>query len=240
MLIRVVDFESTGLPDDPGGASICEAGWCDVNVHDAGAVEVGAPQALFVAPRHPIRPEIRAVHHIKDVELIGAPSSEVALTRLIGDGPDFLCAHNSKFEQAFFSSAPVKMPASLQWICSYKVALRLWPDAPSHSNQVLRYWLNLNLPDEAAAMPPHRAGPDAYVTAHLLARIIEHGGASIEDMVRWSGGPPLLHRLTFGKYKGELWKDLPSDYLNWILTKSDMDGDTKANAKFRLRERGEL
>lgn len=235
MLIRVVDFESTGLPDDPGGASICEAGWCDVRVLDGGGVEVGKPQALFVAPAHPIRPEIRAVHHIKDVELIGAASSEVVLRRLC-DIPDFLCAHNAKFEQAFFKDHQTSIP----WICSYKVALRLWPDAPSHSNQVLRYWLNLNLPDEAAAMPPHRAGPDAYVTAHLLARIIEHGGASIEDMVRWSSGPPLLTKVTFGKHKGSLWKDLPRDYLEWIFFKSDMDADTKANARFRMKEKGWL
>jgi len=36
---------------------------------------------------------------------------------------------------------------------------------------VLRYWRNLVL-DPALAMPPHRAGPDAYVTACLLAELL--------------------------------------------------------------------
>lgn len=238
-LIRVCDFETTGLPEDEGGASIIEAGWCDVRVPDDGAVEVGKPQGLFVAPTHPIRPEIRAVHHIRDAELIGAPSAEVVLKRLCDGPPDFLCAHNSKFEQAFFTDNPAFRQPIMPWICTYRVALRLWPDGPpSHSNQVLRYWLGLDLPDELA-MPPHRAAPDAFVTAHILARIIEHGGASIEDMVRWSAGAPLLTKVTFGKHKGSLWNNLPRDYLEWILFKSDMDADTKANAKYRLKQRGD-
>ncbi len=44
------------------------------------------------------------------------------------------------------------------------MAMHVWPDAPRHSNQVLRYWRNLVL-DNALAMLPHRAGPDAWVTA---------------------------------------------------------------------------
>lgn len=31
--------------------------------------------------------------------------------------------------------------------------MHVWPDAPRHSNQVLRYWRNLVL-DNALAMPP--------------------------------------------------------------------------------------
>ena len=49
-----------------------------------------------------------------------------------------------------------------------------------HSNQVLRYWLGLRL-DADLAMPPHRAGPDAYVTAHLLLRMMAL--ASVEQMI---------------------------------------------------------
>jgi exodeoxyribonuclease X len=29
------------------------------------------------------------------------------------------------------------------WVCTYKCALRIWPDLPSHGNQALRYHLGL-------------------------------------------------------------------------------------------------
>lgn len=231
MLIRVIDFETTGLPEDEGGAAICEIGWRDVEAAPPQAV-VGGGQSLLVDPGRPIPAVARAVHHIGDSDVAGAINPTEGLLRLTEGQPTYFAAHNAKFEQAFFSGN------GTPWICTYKVALRLWPDAPSHSNQVLRYWLGIDLPHEDAAMPPHRAGPDAYVTAHLLARMIAEGRATIDDMVRWSSGPPLLPRITFGKHRGSKWEDVPRDYLEWIVNKSDLDSDTKANARHHLKKTG--
>ena len=85
--------------------------------------------------------------------------------------------------------------------------------------------------------PPHRAGPDAYLGAALIARILAAGAASIEDMVRWSNGPALLPRINFGKHKGARWEDVPADYLRWVVDKSDLDRDVKANARHHLKQR---
>jgi exodeoxyribonuclease X len=101
---------------------------------------------------------------------------------------------------------------------------------------MLRYWLGLDL-DARYAMPPHRAGPDAFVTAHILVELLR-AGTKIEDMVRWSSGRALLPRINFGKHKGAKWGDVPADYLQWIVIRSDMDRDAKANAKRELRARG--
>src|SRR5690606_31559791 len=90
-------------------------------------------------------------------------------------------AHNWAFEAAFLGDQ--QTPA----ICTLKAALRVWPDAPSHSNSVLRYWLEdqglLSL-DHETAMPPHRAGPDAYVTAHILKTLLA-AGATGREMIAW-------------------------------------------------------
>jgi len=236
--IKVIDFETTGLPDDPKGAAICEVGWCDVIEHIVDETSglrkwsVIADRATdhLVNPGRPIPPEIRAVHHISDADVAGAMDPTAALQLLSEGEIAAYAAHNAVFERAFFGGGQTP------WICTYKVALRLWPDAPGHSNQFLRYWLNLDLP-EASAMPPHRAGPDAFVTAHLLAHMLNDGRASFEDMVRWSAGPALLSKVTFGKHKGSKWEDLPTDYLEWLLYKSDMDADTKANAKHHILKR---
>lgn len=225
-MIRVVDFETTGMPEDDG-AAICEIGWCDVDLDRASILP---PESVLVDPGIKMPAQAQAVHHISDEDLAGAIPCDVGLHKLTIGEPEYFVAHNAKFEQAFFAGA------GIPWICTYKVALRLWPEAPSHSNQVLRYWLGLVV-DPELAMPPHRAGPDAYVTAHILLRAFETGKATLDDMARWSSGPPLLPRVTFGKHRGADWDDVPADYLEWIVFKSEMDNDIKANARHHLKKR---
>lgn len=110
---------------------------------------------------------------------------------------------------------------------------------PSHSNQVLRYWLDLDRSsgfDRAMAMPPHRALPDAYVTAHILIRLLKE--STIEEMVGISSRPALLRRIGFGKHKGLLFSEAPSDYLRWIVDKAEFDVDVTATARFWLERAG--
>jgi exodeoxyribonuclease X len=233
MLIRVLDFESTGLPDDEGGAAVCEIGWCDVAVREGVdiVVDPGGPHSVLCDPGRPIPPEARAVHHIGDEDVAGCfYADHVFANDLVAGNPDGFAAHVMDFESAFFDGAGKPL------LCTYKAALRVWPDAPAHSNQILRYLLDLPC-DPAKAMPPHRAGPDAYVTAHLLARILEEGRASIEEMLRWSSGPALLPRINFGMHRGSKWEDVPDDYLEWIIDRSDLGRDAKANARHHLKRR---
>src|SRR5579862_8797310 len=172
--IRCIDFESTGLPPD---AAVCEIGWCDVVTGD-GPARIDWIVSLLVDPGRPMPIEAMAVHHITDADVAGRHDATEIIRRLtlvandvipfgsgIGVRPDIFCAHNAKFERAFFDGD------GKPWICTYKCALRVWPESPIHSNQGLRYFLGLNL-DPDLAMPPHRAGPDAYVTAHILQRLL--------------------------------------------------------------------
>ncbi len=226
MLIRVIDFETSGLPTEEDPHAICEIGFTEV----LDGKVAGTTFAMLVNPGRPMPCEAQAVHHISDADLTGAAPITDGLQMLMRGPPDFFAAHNADHEIAFFAGGDVI------WIDTWKVALRLWPDAPSHSQQVLRYHLDLGC-DRDRASPAHRAGPDSYVCAMLLQRILQDGRASLEQMVKWSKGAPLLHRVTFGKHKGMLWDDLPTDYLRWIADKSDMDAGTKANARHRLKLR---
>lgn len=46
---------------------------------------------------------------------------------------------------------------------------------------------------------------------------------------------PSLHPIVhFGKHRGKAWKDVPADYLRWIVDESNMDIDTKLTAKRHL------
>lgn len=232
-VLRAVDFETTGEPTEEVPQAICEVGWCDVTAEGAKAT-LGAIRGFVVNPGRPMPPEARAVHHITDEELADAPPPDVAFRELMGSPrPDYFVAHNADFEQKFFGGG------GIPWICTYKVALRLWPDLEKHGLQYLRYALSLDIIQECG-LPAHRAQPDAYVGAAMMARIIEEDRVSFDDMVRWSKGPALLPRIGFGKHKGERWEDVPADYLKWIVEKSDLDRDAKANARHHLKLRGKL
>lgn len=221
MMIRCIDFETTGIPTETDPHAVVEIGWCDMTDRP---LFVDWPQAVLCNPGRPIPHEAMAIHHITDADVADATGS------LDGLGvPDYFAAHNADYERQFLKT-------EVPFICTYKVALRLWPDAAAHSLQFLRYHLALPA-NPVAAMHPHRAGPDAYLCALLLEKIMQQENApDFETMVRWSNGPALLPRINFGKHKGKKWEEAPVDYLEWIVNKSDLDRDIKANAKLHLRK----
>ena len=228
--VRVVDIETSGLPEDEQHA-ICEIGWVDVDLE---TLVVRNPVTFLVNPGHPIPPHIRAVHHIGDDMLANALFPDQAVKRLLSgvDEGGYLAAHRASFEQAFIE-APGR-----NWICTWKCALRAWQDVVSHSNQSLRYSLGIDADpgfDTSAAMPPHRALPDALVTAYILRRLLQL--RPVDRLVEISKEIPLTIHIGFGKHKGAKWSEVPEDYLRWIADKSDMDAETKAQAKHWLGKR---
>jgi len=218
MIIRVIDFETTGLPPD---ASVCEAAFVDL---------VGEPPVIQRDWRNLVKPttemslEALAVHHITEEEASSSGISwDQAQATLMAEDPNIFAAHNADLERAFFD------PEHSLWIDTWKVGLRLWPDAPRHTNQVLRYYLKLDV--GVRAMPPHRALPDAWVTAHILAEALKT--KSVDDLLRWTDEPPYLTTVHFGKHSGKLFSEVPRDYLEWIL-RQDMEPGVIAAAKREL------
>lgn len=227
-IIRVWDCETTGK-DDEEHSEVIELGRIDIDLHTR---DIGNEWSALAKPRGPIPPQTMAVHHITEADVADAPP----LASLWGpffEGcgeHDILAAHNAKFEQHFHSGN------GRRWICTMKCALVIWPDAPGHGNQTLRYWLGLGI-DPKRADPPHRALPDAYVTAHILDRLLDE--KSVDELVTISKYPALLRRINFGtKAKGQLYSEAPGDYLEWIAFKSDLNEDTKFTAKYWLKKRG--
>lgn len=229
-ICRVWDCETTGMPETEG-AEVIELGRVDVDMQ---TLEVVNPWRGFIRPKRPIPPETMAVHHITLAEIDAEGAVENPWAQLWhGCGPDdVVVAHNMGFEQKFHDGN------GRRWVCTYKCARAVWPDAPSHSNQALRYWIGIDdlaMFDPARAMPPHRALPDAYVTAFLLRELLRV--KSIDELVHISKYPALLKTMTFGKHKGTTYAEAPMDYLEWIVSKSDMDEDTKFSAKYWLAKR---
>lgn len=244
-IIRVVDLETTGFPPD---AEPIEIAAIDVRlrpfalpvIDDGQTAGTGLPVTLrqaLVRPTRPIPPQASAVHHLIDEDVAGASPWGEVWPLFMGPAIAAFCAHSAAFERAFIGD---QMTGGKPWVCTWKCALRLWPDALAHSNQALRYWLKPAGLDRGKAALSHRAWPDAYVTAHLLALMIER--ASIEELIAWSAEPALLARVPFGNWKGHPWQDVDDGFLSWVLSR-DFDENVMHTArteqKRRAAERGE-
>ena len=229
LIARVLDFETTGFPENEA-SEIIEYGFVDVDLAGRFIIDGSARQGLR-KPMGEIPPETSAVHHFVAADFVDAPG-HVEMTKTLAGGlaeDDIYVAHNAAFEQHFYSKRPQP------WICTLKCAYRAWPEAPGHNNQTLRYWLGLDL-DPALAMPPHRALPDAYVTAHIFQKLLEL--RPVERLIEISKEPGFLPRMNFGKYRGKSFKEVAQTdrgYLTWIVDKSDMDSDVKFTANWWLR-----
>lgn len=223
-LIRIVDLETTGTR--PPADGVVELGWQDLEL-TGGAWRVGAgPDARYVNPGRDIPARTSAIHHIVDEDVAGAPPwHEVAPPVLAAPGVAALAAHRVEFERRWCTNA---LTGGLPWVCTWKCALRLWPDLPSHSNQSLRYERRPAGLDRARGLPAHRAGPDAYVTAHHLRDQLAE--ASLDQLIAWTREPALLVRVPYGPMRGRLWRDMDEAFLDATLSRNT-DRDVRFTAR---------
>ena len=226
-LLRVIDFETTGLE---ASAEVVEVGWCDFQPETG---DVGQARS-FLCGVSAMPPETRAVHHIRLEDVAGRPRFNRALwvERAMNDGVAAFAAHLAEYEALFLTG-------SVPLVCTYKAALRVWPDAPSHGLFALLYWLEdqgLAAYSRRLAYPPHRAMPDAYATAHVLLAMYRAGMTSA-DLWRWSQLPRLLPRCTIGKFRGRPWAEVEGGFLEWMTRQADMEEDLKWNAQQELDRR---
>lgn len=230
-IITVVDLETTGFEAAPelGGHAPIEVGWC----------RLGAPRDLvgdpdwtqaelwehgwrseLLDPGRSIPPEASAVHHLVADDLADAEPWRQGLARWIGriSRPAAFAAHSAKMERQWCTP---ELVGPAPWICTHKCALRAWPEAPGHGNQVLRYWLMPRGLDRATAAPAHRAGPDAYVTAFLLRELLRIH--PLARLLQWSAEPAVLIRVPFGKRpeeggnRGLRWTEVDDGFLHWTI-----------------------
>tara|TARA_R100001086_G_scaffold246048_1_gene177766 strand:+ start:1862 stop:2593 length:732 start_codon:yes stop_codon:yes gene_type:complete len=229
--INVMDTETTGFPPK---ADIVEFAYTElfVDLNNEGITEnlrVGDTHSILAKPTYPININALAVHHIRDDMLVNArPSSEV-LAEMAELQCDYWAAHNVAFDSKFFN------PEDTEWLCTLKIAQTLYPDAPAHKNQVLRYHLKLDHHmTESRTLPAHRAGPDTYVTAFLLAKMLASKKMTLAEMIVVSGSKVKVGKIPFGKYKGTVWSQVPKDYLRWLVKNSE-DTEVVETAKFHLK-----
>lgn len=229
MRLRVVDLETTG---GDRTSEIIEVGFVDV-VPNGDGWQALPPVSKLFRPRGEISVHAMAVHHLTpDHFSVDDPHcDEYALRDMFAEPADVMVAHSARFERSFIADTAT---GGLPWICTVRASKAAWPQAPGHSNQVLRYWRGFRL-DPALADPAHRAGPDAWVTAHILMDLLKE--ADVGQLLAWSNAPRDIATVPFGKHRRKPWSEVPADYLKWMAAQTDMDVDAVAAARSELNRR---
>ncbi len=226
MIIRCLDIETTGL--DATKDAIVEI--ASVDLRRDGSITSTAE--TLVQPGMAVSPAASDIHHLIDADLKCAPALADVVQRFVG--ADAYVAHNCSFEKSFLHG----YIGQAVWVCTYKCALRVWPDLESYSSQALRYQLGLIDPlgIDRATLVPHRALSDAIVTAAILVELLKH--ASWQQLVQWSEEPALLTILRFGKHRGQRFDAVPKDYLRWIAeAPNSLRDDVRSSARHWLSAR---
>jgi len=230
----VMDTETTGL--DPKKDQLVEIGF--------GVKYLDKPiktWSTLVNPGIPIPPEASAIHHIvnKDVkDMMLYPGHISAIKMTCRDG--IIVAHNAPFDKSFLPCL-----SENRWICTIRLAKKIWPGLPSYKNQALRYRLGI---EEGLMGPIHRVSADIYVTGEIFQQILEKyleehmedGDDSLETFLLWSSKRTKLKIMPFGKHKDRAFVKIPLSYLLWAkqnLVKMDEDLKYTIDAEIIKRQR---
>ncbi|EOV2101874.1 TPA: exodeoxyribonuclease X [Klebsiella pneumoniae] len=217
-MLRVIDTETTSF----------EGGIVEIASVDIESGAICNPMSDFVRPPEAIGFEAMSIHHITEDMVADAPLISEVIGRYLG--ANVYVAHNAAFDKG-------KLPQiDAPWICTLKLARKLYPEFESHGNQYLRYRLGLK-PTLPEGLYAHRALYDCYVTAELLMYMGREAQWTIREMREISASPSLLYRIRFGKHKGKTFEEVASEdkgYLRWLLG-TDLDEDMEFTVKHWLK-----
>lgn len=216
--VIVLDTETTGKGPD---AEVVEVAWARVDLKVPQIPIIDKFEQLY-KPSKRIEWGAMATHHIIPADLEGMPPSSEAR---IPDWAQYIVGHKVDYDWTVLGS-----PTGTRRICTLALSRSLWPDLDSHSLSAMVYAL---ASDPARARESltgsdraHRAYNDVRATRWLLAKILEKiGSAGLQAVGLWklSEAARIPDKLTFGRHKGTLIKDVPLDYISWLLRQPDLD-----------------
>ena len=210
------DVETTGLGNNQG---VVEISWIET---DAEFNEVERYGSL-INPQKPIQFGAMSVHGITEAMVADAPTIEQFMFNtcypLFGPGT-ILVAHKASYDIEFFGPW-MREPNTL---CTLKCARLIYPDAENHKLGTLRCMLGL----EGDTRKAHSAQEDVSVLIQLAQRMCRDADTDLYGLLELQNRPNPNLKMTFGKHRGTPLKDLPSNYIDWLLTKADnIDADLR-------------
>lgn len=237
----VLDTETTGVDDD---SHIIELSMTFPHDLDMGIDDV-LNYTMRYNPGIPVPPESSAVHFISTEDLVNEVTYESELPNIellmIQDHIDYYVGHNVQFDQRMINENYLKynseLPAYLldndKWICTLRLAKKLFAEDPEFANLTLSYlWFKFGLHTSVnRPINAHAAKDDVFMCFKVLIKLIEvciergHINPDLDigpQLIEYVNTPMRYSVMPFGKHKGELMKNVPLNYLEWMIKNSDV------------------
>jgi len=213
----IFDTEATGIKEPV----LIEAAWLELASIEP--FTVANPFVQRFNPGKPITLGALATHHIMDEELVDSPP---ASSFRLPDDVGYIIGHNVDFDWEVIGKPEIKR------ICTLALARKLWPDLDSHTQSALLYFLERSTAREQLRNA-HSAITDVGICAVILDHICEQLGVkTVEDLYAESEKARIPTTMPFGKHKGMLLSDIPSDYKQWLLGQGDIDSYLRKALEF--------
>lgn len=166
----------------------------------------------------PISYGAMAVHHILESDIAGKPSFET----FRAPACEYIIGHNIDYDIEAIRKADPEFKAKA--ICTLALSRMVYPDE-AHNISALIYMLTKgSIKARESIRNAHNAKQDILLTAIVLKDIcLRLGIKDLRALYLFSEQARIPTHITFGKYKGTAIKDIPSDYITWLLKQPDLD-----------------
>ena len=207
--ILIFDTEATGIKDPV----LIEAAWIEVDSLET--LALSNPFEQRYNPGKPITLGALATHHIMDEELVDCPpATSFALPGHI----EYIIGHNIDFDWEVIGKPEVKR------ICTLALARSLWPELDSHTQSALLYYFERDTARDQLRNA-HSALADVWICSKIVGQIIDKlHPASLDALWEMSEKARIPKVMPYGKHKGELISQVPTDYKQWLLRQDNVSG----------------
>lgn len=171
-------------------------------------------------PEAPISYGAMATHHILPEDVKDCPPYS---SFVFPEDVEYMIGHNCDFDWKALGQPKVKRIDTLA-ICRH-----LYPEVDSHTQSAMLYFFyGKTIRDNLKNA--HDALCDIENCYHLLNKLLTEIGKrlgvtqiSIEELYNFSEMARIPTVIPFGKHKGMKIKDLPRDYVQWLLRQPELD-----------------
>ncbi|KQQ77271.1 putative quorum-sensing-regulated virulence factor [Acinetobacter sp. Leaf130] len=166
----------------------------------------------------PIAYGAMAIHHILESDIADKPSYET----FRAPECEFIIGHNIDYDIQAIRLAHKDFNAKA--ICTLALSRMVWPEE-AHNISALVYMLTKGSEKARQSIRnAHNTKQDVFLTGFVLTHICKNLGLKdMQSLYLASEHARVPTVMPFGKYKGAKIKDLPADYVAWLLRQDDID-----------------
>lgn len=174
----------------------------------------------FFSCPEPISFGAMAVHHILESDIAGKPSYD---TFRLPNGFDYIIGHNINYDIEAISKCSSPVPSKS--ICTLALARFAWSELETHTLSALFYFLAKDKADARDRLrSAHNAKYDIWFTYIVLKNIcLKLGIKDMNSLYLLSEQARMPTEMPFGKHKGIPLKQVPKDYIRWLLGSAEID-----------------